>query len=56
MQLDAGALILFGAVQITMLALGIRAGEKLKIWVVLGMLIAFSGLIVLLAPGGSAPP
>ncbi|MDD0841333.1 DMT family transporter [Pseudomonas sp. Gutcm_11s] len=57
-QLDAGvgALILFGAVQITMFALGMRGGEKLQMWVVLGMLMAFSGLIVLLAPGGSAPP
>ncbi|MFJ4348395.1 DMT family transporter [Pseudomonas sp. NPDC089401] len=56
-QLDAGggALILFGAVQMTMFALGMRGGEKLQIWVVLGMLMAFSGLVVLLAPGGSAP-
>lgn len=57
-QLDAGvgALILFGAVQITMFALGMKGGEKLQMRVVLGMLVAFSGLIVLLAPGGSSPP
>ncbi|MFJ3486834.1 DMT family transporter [Pseudomonas sp. NPDC090202] len=57
-QLDAGvgALVLFGAVQITMFALGIRSGEKLRVRVLAGMLVAFSGLIVLLAPGGSAPP
>ncbi|MFK0035422.1 DMT family transporter [Pseudomonas monteilii] len=51
-----GALILFGAVQITMFALGMKGGEKLQLRVVMGMLVAFSGLIVLLAPGGSAPP
>lgn len=56
-QLDAGvgALILFGAVQLTMFALARKNGEKLHARVVLGMLVAFAGLIVLLAPGGNAP-
>ncbi|MNG94287.1 putative amino-acid metabolite efflux pump [compost metagenome] len=56
-QLDAGvgALILFGAVQLTMFTLGWRNGEKLRARVVLGMAVAFSGLVVLLAPGGNAP-
>jgi drug/metabolite transporter (DMT)-like permease len=57
-HLDAGvgALILFGAVQITMFVLAWANGEKLRPKVATGMLIAFAGLIVLLSPGGSAPP
>lgn len=52
----AGALVLFAAVQITMFALAWRNGEKLRPKVAIGMLVAFCGLIVLLAPGGNAPP
>jgi len=57
-QLDAGvgALILFGAVQISMFVLGWMGGERLRPRVLLGMLVAFCGLIALLAPGGNAPP
>ena len=57
-HLDAGvgALILFGAVQITMFALGWKNGEKVRPKTAVGMLLAFGGLIVLLAPGGNAPP
>jgi drug/metabolite transporter (DMT)-like permease len=57
-KLDAGvgALILFGSVQLTMFGLGWRNGEKLQAGVVPGMLLAFAGLIALLAPGGNAPP
>ncbi len=57
-HLDAGvgALILFGAVQISMFGLGWKGGEKLRARVALGMFIAFCGLLVLLAPGGTAPP
>ncbi|MDH1262050.1 DMT family transporter [Pseudomonas sp. GD03944] len=57
-QLDAGvgALILFGAVQLTMFTLGWRNGEKLRARVALGMMVAFSGVIVLLSPGGEAQP
>ena len=50
------ALILFGAVQITMFALGWKNGEQLRPKTAIGMLLAFSGLIILLAPGGNAPP
>lgn len=50
-----GALLLFGAVQITMIGTGIWGGERLS-WVQLaGVLIAFAGLIGLLLPGISAP-
>lgn len=56
-QLDAGvgALILFAAVQLTMFGWGLKNGETLRPRVLLGMLVAFAGLIILLAPGGNAP-
>lgn len=50
-----GALILFGAVQITMIASGLRAGERLHGRVLIGMLIAIVGLMILLRPGAQAP-
>jgi drug/metabolite transporter (DMT)-like permease len=51
-----GALILFGAVQISMIAFGLWRGERFTTAQWLGLLLAFSGLIGLLLPGLSAPP
>mgnify|MGYP005848645151 CR=1 FL=1 len=51
-----GALLLFGAVQATMIGYGIWAGERLYKLQMLGLFLAFGGLIVLLLPGLSAPP
>jgi drug/metabolite transporter (DMT)-like permease len=51
-----GALLLFGAVQVTMISFGIRAGERLKGVQWFGFLLAFGGLTGLLLPGLSAPP
>lgn len=51
-----GALLLFGAVQVTMLAGGVRAGERFSWPQVLGYLLALAGLVGLLMPGVSAPP
>jgi drug/metabolite transporter (DMT)-like permease len=51
-----GALLLFGAVQATMLISGLRNGERLGFWQVAGLAVAFAGLVVLLFPGLSAPP
>ena len=51
-----GALLLFGAVQATMIGYGLRRGERLRPWQVAGLLCAFAGLIGLLLPGLSAPP
>ena len=50
-----GALILFGAVQLTMILAGLRAGERpvAAEWVGLGL--AVSGLVVLVFPGLTAP-
>ncbi|WP_373509108.1 DMT family transporter [Thiocapsa sp.] len=51
-----GALLLFGAVQVTMIALGLRGGERLDGVQIAGVALAFSGLVGLLLPGLSAPP
>ena len=51
-----GALLLFGAVQITMIGHGLWSGERLDRQQLVGLLLAFGGLIGLLLPGLSAPP
>ena len=51
-----GALLLFGAVQVTMIGLGLRSGERLDALQVAGVVLAFGGLVGLLLPGLSAPP
>ncbi|MDD2159157.1 DMT family transporter [Pseudomonas sp. MIL19] len=52
----AGALILFGAVQLSMLAWGLYRGERLNLKGSIGLLVAFAGLLILLLPGASKPP
>ena len=51
-----GALLLFGAVQATMILWGLRKGERLHAIQMVGLALAVSGLVVLLFPGLSAPP
>lgn len=51
-----GALILFGAVQATMIGRGLAAGERFAPLQVLGLGLALGGLVGLLLPGLSAPP
>ena len=51
-----GALLLFAAVQVTMIGYGLWAGERLRLLQTFGVLLAFGGLIGLLLPGLSAPP
>ena len=53
---STGALLLFGAVQATMIGQGIWAGERLSRWQLTGLALALGGLIGLLLPGLSAPP
>ncbi len=50
-----GALILFGAVQITMLAAGIVRGERPQLLEWIGLCLAFGGLVYLVSPGLTAP-
>jgi drug/metabolite transporter (DMT)-like permease len=50
-----GALILFAAVQITMIAVGLYTGERPEKSEWLGLLIAIGGLIYLVSPGITAP-
>lgn len=50
-----GALILFGAVQLTMLGAGLLAGERFAPMGWVGLLLAGAGLAVLLLPGAAAP-
>jgi drug/metabolite transporter (DMT)-like permease len=51
-----GALLLFAAVQISMIGWGLYRGERLGRWQVAGFALAVGGLVLLLLPGLSAPP
>lgn len=51
-----GALILFGAVQFSMLAYGLWRGERFTTVQWLGFVLACGGLVGLLLPGLAAPP
>jgi drug/metabolite transporter (DMT)-like permease len=51
-----GALLLFGAVQVTMIGHGLWVGERLRRLQLIGLLLAFGGLVGLLLPGIAAPP
>ncbi|MGM3274296.1 DMT family transporter [Ralstonia sp. 24A2] len=50
-----GALILFGAVQLTMLGAGLRAGERFEPLGWAGFALALGGLVYLVSPGVTAP-
>ena len=51
-----GALLLFGAVQATMILWGFRKGERLDPIQIAGLVVAVAGLVLLVLPGLSAPP
>lgn len=51
----AGALLLFGAVQLSMIAWGLLRGERLHRLQVVGLVLAAAGLVALLLPGTSTP-
>ena len=51
-----GALLLFGAVQVTMIGYGLTTGERLLVRQSSGLVLALAGLVGLLLPGLSAPP
>ena len=50
-----GALLLFGAVQGTMILWGYHKGERLRAIQIVGLVVASAGLVVLVFPGLSAP-
>lgn len=51
-----GALILFGAVQLTMFSAGLRSGERFGLIAWVGLALAVAGLVYLVSPGVAAPP
>ena len=50
-----GALLLFGAVQVTMIGWGLWRGERFGLRRSAGLALAVAGLVVLVAPGVTAP-
>lgn len=50
-----GALVLFGAVQLTMFTVGLRTGEHFSTLSWLGLGLAVAGLVYLVSPGLAAP-
>jgi drug/metabolite transporter (DMT)-like permease len=55
MSAATGALLLFGAVQATMIGFGLYKGERLRALQLAGFFIAIIGLAVLMLPGLAAP-
>ena len=55
LETGTGALLLFGAVQLTMIGLGMRRGERPGALEWLGLLGAASGVVYLVSPGVTAP-
>lgn len=51
-----GALLLFGAVQATMIGYGLFSGERMRGVGIVGFCLALGGLVAMLLPGLSAPP
>ncbi len=51
-----GALLLFGAVQISMISISLWRGEKMSLPQIAGFALALAGLVVLVFPGLAAPP
>lgn len=50
-----GALLLFGAVQLTMILAALRSGERFTPWSWTGLILAIAGLVYLVSPGVTAP-
>ncbi len=55
LETGTGALILFGAVQATMIGAGLRSGERLRAAQWLGFVLAAGGMAYLTVPGATAP-
>lgn len=55
MSAATGALLLFGAVQATMIGYGVWRGERFRKWQLAGLALALAGLVALMLPGLAAP-
>lgn len=55
LEAGTGALILFGAVQVTMFVVGLREGERFSAIAWGGFALAVAGLVWLMSPGVTAP-
>lgn len=55
LSVGTGALILFGAVQLTMFFAGLRGGEHFSLLSWAGLIVALAGLVYLVWPGVTAP-
>lgn len=51
-----GALILFGAVQLTMFSVGLHSGERFGLIAWFGLALTVAGFVYLVSPGVTAPP
>jgi drug/metabolite transporter (DMT)-like permease len=51
-----GALLLFGAVQLSMISISLWRGERLSSLQIVGFALALIGLVILVLPGLAAPP
>ncbi|MEM1367060.1 MAG: DMT family transporter [Cyanobacteria bacterium P01_H01_bin.15] len=56
LPVDTGALILFCSVQVTMILIALKQGEKPQLLEWIGLCLALAGLIYLVSPGLTAPP
>ena len=55
LEAGTGALLLFGAVQVSMISYGIYSGERLTLRQGFGFILALGGLVWLMLPGVAAP-
>ncbi|MEP0071774.1 MAG: DMT family transporter [Marinomonas sp.] len=55
LETGVGALILFGAVQLTLILMAVWAGQKLKVLEWIGLLVAFASFVYLVFPTLSSP-
>jgi len=55
LETGTGALLLFGAVQVTMISIGLLTGERPRAQEWFGLVLALAGLVYLLLPGANAP-
>lgn len=55
LETGTGALLLFGAVQLSMVLYGMFKGERMRTRAIVGFVLALAGLVSLLLPGAASP-